>query len=166
MEKVYGANGRQDGLYKIGRSKWELIFGFGKDSEEEQTGWNYRQRFREKPTFDEVKAIISAQIDLDTDENILHGFVWNGVPVKLDTENQTNILGVLVNLPLRGDGLFPMTFKLGEYPDGSPAFYEFSSASEFGDFAQAATEHKQSAYAKGWEQKSTVDWEEIWNKSL
>lgn len=32
MEKRYGAVGRQDGLYKIGRNKWELIYGFGKDN--------------------------------------------------------------------------------------------------------------------------------------
>lgn len=164
MEKIYGATGRQDGLYKIGRSKWELIFGFGKDSEEEQTGWNYRQRFTAKPTLDEIKAIVSAQIDSDTDENILHGFVWNELPVKLDTENQTNILGILVNLPLAGDTLFPMTFKLGDHADGTPAFYTFTTAKEFGDFAQAATLHKQTAYSKGWEEKSNINWEDaIWN---
>lgn len=166
MEKVYGATGRQDGLYKIGRNKWELIFGFCKDSEEEQTGWNYRQRFTSKPTVDEIKAIISAQIDADTDENILHGFVWNGKPVKLDTENQTNILGILVNLPLEGDGLFPMTFKLGDHADGSPAFHEFTSAQEFAGFAKSATNHKQAAYNKGWREKQSINWEDdIWNAS-
>lgn len=166
MEKVYGATGRQDGLYKIGRNKWELIFGFGKDSEQEQTGWNYRQRFTSKPTLDEIKAIISAQIDADTDENILHGFVWKELPVKLDIENQTNILGILVNLPLGGDSLFPMTFKLGDYSDGTPAFHEFTSAQEFADFAKSATSHKQEAYSKGWQEKSTINWEsEIWSAS-
>lgn len=164
MEKVYGATGRQDGLYKIGRNKWELIFGFGKDSEEEQTGWNYRRRFNSKPTLEEIKAVVSAQIDADTNENILNGFVWNGLPVKLDTESQTNILGILVNLPLGGDSLFPMTFKLGDNADGSPAFHEFTSAAEFAGFAQAATAHKQAAYAKGWSEKSNINWEdEIWN---
>lgn len=166
MEKIYGATGRQDGLYKIGRNKWELIFGFGKDSEQEQTGWNYRQRFSSRPSLDEIKAIISAQIDADTDENILHGFVWNGLPVKLDTENQTNILGILVNLPLGGDSLFPMTFKLGDHADGTPAFHEFANAQEFAEFAKQATAHKQNAYAKGWTEKSSIDWEaEIWNAS-
>lgn len=166
MEKIYGATGRQDGLYKIGRSKWELIFGFGKDNDDEQTGWNYRQRFSAKPTLDEIKAIVSDQIDADTNENILHGFMWNGLPVKLDTESQTNILGILVNLPIAGDTLFPMTFKLGDNADGSPAFHTFTSAQEFAGFAQAATAHKQAAYTKGWEEKSSIDWEAIWNTSL
>ncbi len=160
MEKRYGASGPQNGLEKIGKNKYELIYGFGKDREDDEIGWNYRQRFSAKPTVNEIKAIISAQIDADTDENILHGFVWNGLPVKLDTENQTNILGILVNLPLGGDSLFPMTFKLGDYPDGTPAFHEFTSAQEFGEFAQAATAHKQAAYAKGWREKSSINWEE------
>lgn len=163
MNKVYGATGRQDGLYNIGKNKWELIYGFGKDNDEDATGWNYRQRFTSKPTVNEIKVIISAQIDADTDENILHGFVWNGLPVKLDTENQTNILGILVNLPLGGDSLFPMTFKLGDHADGTPAFHEFTSAQEFADFAKSATSHKQAAYNKGWQEKLSINWEaDIW----
>ena len=38
MKKIYGATERQEGLYKIGRNKRELIYGFGKDSEEAETG--------------------------------------------------------------------------------------------------------------------------------
>lgn len=161
MQKVYGSPKRQDGLYQIGRNKYELIYGFGKDHESDETGYNYRQRFTYRPTLDEIKAAISEQIDRNTDESILNGFVWNGLPVKLDTENQTNILGVLVNIQLGGDSLFPMTFKLGDFPDGSPAFNEFASASEFADFAQAATAHKQEAYAKGWQEKAGIDWEKF-----
>ena len=57
MKKIYGATERQDGLYKIGRNKWELIYGFGKDSEKAETGYNYRERYSHKPTPDEVKAV-------------------------------------------------------------------------------------------------------------
>lgn len=38
MEKVYGSPVRQDGLYKVGRNKWELIYGFGKDDETAESG--------------------------------------------------------------------------------------------------------------------------------
>ena len=48
MEKVYGSPKRQDGLYKVGRNKYEIIYGFGKDSDTDETGWNYRQRFNIK----------------------------------------------------------------------------------------------------------------------
>lgn len=34
MEKVYGATSAQNGLYHIGRNKWEVIYGFGKDNQE------------------------------------------------------------------------------------------------------------------------------------
>ena len=58
MNKIYGATERQDGLYKIGRNKWELIYGFGKDSEDEEVGYNYRERFDYKPAADEIKAVV------------------------------------------------------------------------------------------------------------
>ena len=63
MEKVYGSPKRQDGLYKVGRNKYELIYGFGKDRDDDKTSWNYRQRFNYRPAIDEIKAIIEAQIN-------------------------------------------------------------------------------------------------------
>lgn len=155
MEKVYGSPVRQDGLIKVGKNEWELIYGFGED---ENGGWNWRQRFRYLPTPEEIASIINAQIDEATDEKIAHGLVWNELPVTLDTEAQTNILGVLVSLPL-GDSMFPMTFKLGDFADGTPAFYEFKSSEEFASFAKAATDHKQAMYSEGWTEKMQLNLE-------
>lgn len=31
MDKIYGASIRQDGLQKVGRNRWDLFYGFGKD---------------------------------------------------------------------------------------------------------------------------------------
>ena len=47
LEKIYGATARQDGLYKIGRNKYELIYGYGVDGE---NGYNWRRRYRNLPT--------------------------------------------------------------------------------------------------------------------
>ena len=157
MEKRYGAVGRQDGLYKIGRNKWELIYGFGKDNEDDETGWNNRQRFAYKPGLDEIKSLINSQIDADIDEETLSGMVWNDKPVRIDDEFQTNILGVLAVLGIKGDALFPKTFKLGNYADSSPAFHTFNTAMEFADFAEALMAHKEGAYQKGWAQKQALE---------
>lgn len=155
MNKIYGATERQDGLYHIGRNKWEIIFGFGKDSEGDEVGYNYRHRFDHQPTFDEIKAVISKQIDSDTDAAIVNGMVWNGISVKLDSETENNIIGLLALLALSGGGLFPKTFKLGEQ-DGNAVFHQFKTAEEFTEFAKAASEHKQRQYSIGWEQKALI----------
>lgn len=156
MKKIYGAQGRQDGLYRIGRNKWEMIFGFGKDSEDDTSGYNYRERFDHKPTFEELKATIFAQVDADTDNAIEYGLEWNGLPVRLNAETQNNIVGMLAMIPIAGESIFPKKFKLGEYPDGQPAFYEFTSVADFAAFAKAASDHKESMYNIGWQEKELV----------
>ena len=156
MKKIYGAQERQDGLYRIGRNKWEIIFGFGKDSEDETTGYNYRKRFNHLPTLDEIKAVIFKQVNEDTDRAIEYGLTWNGLLVHLDNETQGNIVGMLALLPVAGDSMFPKTFKVGEYENGEPAFYEFTSVKEFAEFAKTASDHKERMYALGWQEKALV----------
>jgi len=153
MEKIYGATAAQDGLYKIGRSKYELIYGYGKDSDEQEFGWNYRQRFTYQPSLDEIKKIIFDQIDAETDEKILNGFVYDGISVVLSAETQFNFLGTLMNI--QGGGVeFPKTFKLGETEDGTPLFHDFVDAAEFVTFCGLATKHKEACYSEGWAQKA------------
>lgn len=150
MNKVYGATGRQDGLYKIGKNKWELIYGFGKDTEDDETGWNYRQRFSYIPSKDEIVSLLTAQINADTDEKILYGFTWAGKPVLVNAETQANITGVMANLPYLPKESFPLSFKLGTYPDGTPSFHSFESAEEFAQFSVAGVAYKSKCYADGW----------------
>ena len=87
LEKIYGATARQDGLYKIGRNKYELIYGYGVDGE---NGYNWRRRYRNLPTVEELKTDIEDTINALTDEKILNGFSWNGKNVYLSSENQFN----------------------------------------------------------------------------
>ena len=58
MEKIYGTKQRQDCLVRTGRSKWILFFGFWKDDEKSESGWEYRHTFNRKPTLSEVKEIV------------------------------------------------------------------------------------------------------------
>ena len=48
MEKIYGTKKRQDCLVRTGRSKWILFYGFGKDDENSENGWEYRHTFDHK----------------------------------------------------------------------------------------------------------------------
>ena len=86
MEKVYGSPKRQDGLYKIGRNKWELIYGFGKDSDDAETGWNWRQRYIRRPTIDEMKEAIISAIKEESEYQLRYGMTWNGLPVEYSEE--------------------------------------------------------------------------------
>jgi len=156
MKKIYGAQERQDGLYRIGRNKWEIIFGFGKDYEDAPTGYNYRERFDHLPTIDDIKATIFRQVDENTDRAIEYGLTWKGLPVHLDSETQGNIVGMLALLPVAGASMFPKRFKVGEYENGEPAFYELESAEEFAEFAKTASDHKERMYALGWQEKALV----------
>ena len=115
MEKRFGSPKRQDGLMKVGRNKYDLFFGFGKENEEDTSGWNYYHRFTHRPTLDEIKAVINRQIDADTDETILHGMTWEGKPVKLDSESQTNLLGLFVECAGR-HGDIPEEIQVGRLP--------------------------------------------------
>lgn len=77
MDKRYGASQRNDCLMRIGRNKWELIYGYGSDG---NMGWNWRKRFPYKPTFDEIKSIVTEQINANTEE--IYAAVLNGTARK------------------------------------------------------------------------------------
>ena len=120
MRKIYGVTERQDGLYPIGRKKWELIYGFGKDNPEDETGYDYRQRFNSKPTANDVEEIIKAHINSLTDAKILSGFSWRGMPVWLSQENQFNYK-VAYDLAVQTEGAnLPVKFKFGT--DDNPQY--------------------------------------------
>ena len=79
MDKVYGSPKRQDGLYKVGRNKYELIYGFGKDNENDKTGWNYRLRFNHFPSLDEIKSAIIETVEREYAEKLRYDLEWNGL---------------------------------------------------------------------------------------
>ncbi len=157
MEKVYGSPKRQDGLYKIGRNKWELIYGFGKDNPEDDTGWNYRQRYRYRPSLDEIKAAIISVIEEESAHKLRYGLVWNEMPVEYTEERKSDITGLLVAMQAQIMTL-PLTLNLGAYPDGSPVFYQFSNAEEISALAKALSEHKVAVCNQEWEEKYSMDW--------
>jgi hypothetical protein len=152
MNKIYGATERQDGLYLIGRNKWELIYGFGKDDETAETGYNYRQRFTRKPTLDEIKEILKTTINEATAAKIQSGFVWNGIIVWLSTEQQSNFNQIAL-----GGVDYPLTLKLGEKSDGSPSYFTFNSSDEFDEFRKAVTNFILKAVTEGYAEKDALD---------
>lgn len=155
MEKIYGAKERQDGLYSIGRNKWELFYGFGKDNPDDESGYNWRQKFKQKPSLADIRAIIKKTINDETDRKILEGFVWKGMPVWLSTENQFNYKAAY-DLAVQTNGAtLPVRFKFGT--DAAPVYYTFESLEDFSNFYTLAMVHINTVLNEGWAEKDLAD---------
>jgi len=161
MEKVYGSPKRQDGLYKVGRNKYELIYGFGKDREDDEIGWNYRHRFDHRPTLDEIREVIVAQINADTDAKILSQFTWDGKRVWLSQENQMNFKAAYDIAVQTGGAALPVKFKLGEDSKGAPVYHTFTDLDTFTDFYTKAVAHVVGCLNDGWQEKDSVDYDRL-----
>ena len=157
MEKVYGSPKRQDGLFSVGRNKYEVIYGFGNDSDNPEQGWNWRKRFDHRPSLDEIKAIIIQVIEAESAHKLRYGLEWNGLPVEYTEERKSDLTGMLVAMQA-GIMQLPVTLNLGAYPDGSPVFYEFTKAEEIMGVAAAISNHKIAVCNEEWQEKSSVDW--------
>lgn len=157
MDKVYGSPKRQDGLYKVGRNKYELIYGFGKDNENDETGWNYRLRFNHFPSLDEIKSAIIETVEREYAEKLRYGLEWNGLRVEYTEERKSDLTGLIV--ALQGSLIqLPITLNLGTTHNGAPVFHEFTTAEELASVAVALSNHKISVCEQEWNEKYSIDW--------
>lgn len=156
MEKVYGSPVRQDGLYKVGRTTYELIYGFGED---ENGGWNWRKRFDHIPNEAEARACIEGVINATANERILSGFFWKGKPVWLSTENQINF-AMAANLAWSDGGNLPVQFKIGE-ESGVPVYHTFTEVVEISDFVEQMASFINDTLKECWHEKDSVDYVEL-----
>lgn len=152
MNKIYGATERMDQLVKIGRNKWELIYGYGTDG---VMGWTYRQRFTRKPTEEEVREILLEQINRNVEEKILCGLVWKGMPIWLSTENQMNYKAAYDLAVQTGGATLPVKFKFGT--DEEPVYYTFAEMGDFESFFKASVAFVQQVLEEGWQEKDGLD---------
>ena len=157
MEKIYGAQGAQNSLTKVGRKEYEIIYGYGED---ENGGYNWRKRYDHKPTVAEIKNDVETLINGETDKKILSGFEWRGIKVWLSLENQINFKAAY-DLAVQTDGdTLPKKLKLGEDDEGRPMYHLFESVSEFTEFYKSAVEYIEKTIQEGWEQKDGVNYGE------
>lgn len=154
MDKIYGASIRQDGLQKVGRNRWDLFYGFGKD-EDNEMGYNWRTSFDHQPTIEEVKETITTQISANTQKAIIDGYKWNGHLVWLSSENQANYTRDYI-MAKNGDlGTMP-TVKLGS--DDAPVYYTFEDIEELTEFVMGMQQHIQNCLNASWTEREEIDW--------
>lgn len=154
-----GAEERKDQLVQIGHKNWLLIFGFCND--EELGGYNWRKNYDHKPTKAELKTDLDGLVNSLTDKKILSGFVWNGKPVWLSTENQFNFKAAYdLAVQSKGAGL-PVTFKLGEDVSGNAVYHTFEELTEFTDFYTQSIAYVSDCLKDGWQEKDSIDYDAL-----
>ncbi len=161
MEKVYGATSAQNGLYHIGRNKWEVIYGFGKDNQESETGYNYRLQYSYLPRPEVIKRDIVETINEIVRDKILHGMTYRGHLVWLSAENQRNYSDWYELAKINSENL-PVVIKLGT--DDEPVELELTTLEEVEDFYQAVGNHIRQTVCEGWEMKRNLNMEEYENE--
>ena len=145
-------------LVKDEGTRTVIDYGFEAVAESENATWNelYFSKKQGKPSFEQAKAAIIADINEQVKAKIIGGFVWNEKPVWLSEENQMNFAQAVV----------PVTLKIGEQEDGTPIYENFETKNALKAFCEACTLWKQQCLADGWAQKDGIDWtpyEEILN---
>lgn len=157
--QCFGATERHDEIVAISKSKYLLIFGFGKD--DNGNGYDVRRYYDHKPGVAELRNDIGAYINAQTDRAILTGFAWNGKPVWLSTENQNNFKAAY-DIALQTDGAtLPVKFKLGETADGAPVYHTFTKIEPFTDFILKAFAFINTTLNEGWAEKDGIDYESL-----
>lgn len=111
-----------------------------------------------KPTMEAVKKAIIADINKQTDEKIINGFVWEGINVWLSEENQRNFSEAQRIASTMPDAILPVKFKLGEDAEGNPVYHTFESAEELTEFYVLAVNYINQCLEEGWAKKDGIDW--------
>lgn len=101
-----------------------------------------------KPSLDQIKEAVLADINQRVKAKIIGGFVWNEQPVWFSEENQMNW----------AQAVCPATFKIGEQEDVTPIYHDFETQDEMTEFFKACTLWKQQCLQEGWQRKDAIDW--------
>ena len=156
MEKIYGASTAQDGVVKVSNRSYILFFGYGED---DMGGYNYRHRFDHEPEEEELRAVIEAHVNEQTQERIVGGYQWKGKQVWLSGENQQNYTSAYLagELPVK-----VRVYDPDAYASGTVAVIE--KPEELADFYQGMVRHVRECVESGWSVKDSVDYDNILNQ--
>ena len=159
MNKTFGLTER----YKPLREETtRTVVRYGLTQVDEKNSFWYEVYFNKNRhpvvTLDDIRDAILADINAQTDDKILSGFVWQEKPVWLSSENQFNFKAAYdLAVQTKGKSL-PVKFKLGENTDGEPVYHSFGDMAEFTDFYTQAIAFINQCLNEGWERKDGIDW--------
>lgn len=160
MNKVYGTL-KDYTPYRTDRSRLIIAYDCQPEPDGTYATW-YEIYFYKKPhpvvTLDDIKEAILSDINAQTDEKILTGFVWEEKPVWLSSENQFNFKAAYDLAVQTGGQSLPVKFKIGENGEGEPIYHTFEDVAEFTDFYTKVIAFINQCLNEGWERKDSINW--------
>ena len=135
------------------RNRWRIRW----DVQEREDGSaSYMEEgFVGRPHMDTIKSVITDWCNEQIDREILSGFLYEGMPVWLSSENQFNYKAAYDLAVQTGGATLPVTFKFGT--DEVPQYREFVTLEELTDFYTKAMKHVQDTLSDGWRKKDAFD---------
>ena len=112
-----------------------------------------------RPSFEQAKTAILADIDAQTDEKILNGYPFTPdgaeepIIVWLSKESQTNFSEA------HRLEVVPIKFKLNETEDKQPIYHNFETFEELDRFYKGGVQYINQCLNEGWARKDAIDWE-------
>lgn len=135
------------------KNKWRIRW----DMQEDENGavTYMEEEFPYRPTENEIRTLITGWYNKQIDEAILSGFVYEGMPIWLSSENQFNYKAAYDLAMQTAGATLPVTFKFGT--DTEPLYREFAKLDELTDFYVKAMQHVQNTLADGWKKKDAFN---------
>ena len=158
MSKIHGP---KECFVPVRQDASRIIVSYEKVDDGENNAFWHEITFYKKqgiPTFEQVKQAVFEDINRQTDEKILTGFVWNNINVWLSEENQRNFSEAQRIAMFSPESIMPVKFKLGEDEEGNPVYHEFETANELTDFYMHAVAFINHCLAEGWMRKDNINW--------
>lgn len=158
MSKMHGP---KECFVPVRQDASRVIISYEKVADGESNAFWHEVTFYKKkgiPTLEQVKQAVLEDINRQTDEKILTGFVWNDINVWLSEENQRNFSEAQRIAMFSPESIMPVKFKLGEDKEGNPVYHEFEEAGELTDFYLHAVAFINQCLAEGWMRKDNIDW--------
>ena len=134
----------------VSEDQSRVVIMYGLNENGDKAEWYQLDFYKKqgKPTFEDVKAAIIADINERVKSKIIGGFVWDEKPVWLSEENQMNF----------SQAVTPVTLKIGEQEDGTPVYETFETKTALKNFNEACIQWKQQCLSDGWAEKDGIDW--------
>lgn len=158
MSKVYGKAESYEPIVKSDGTRILVKYGKEETSDPKYVTWQqltYYTRIVPTPTLATIKQDIRDDINASTDNRILNGLTWKGMPIWLSVENQMNYKNAYDLARDSNGAILPITFKFGT--DTQPIFYDFKELSDLGDFIGACLDHIQTCLNDGWKAQAAIN---------
>ena len=135
----------------VSEDQSRVVLMYGMNSTEGENAEWYQLNFYKKqgkPTFEQAKAAIIADINERITAQIVGGMTFENKPVWLSIENQINFTTASA----------PCRLKIGEEADGTPVYHDFETNAALKTFNDACLAWKDPCLEAGRAEKESIDW--------